>query len=286
MISLVECPRDAMQGIKTLIPTEKKIAYIQQLLRCNFDFLDFGSFVSPKAVPQMADSAEVLRNLDTTVSATKLLAIVANQRGAIEALAFDAIDVVGFPFSLSEIFQMRNTHKSRTQAFDEIQAIQAACDRSSKELVVYLSMAFGNPYGEPWTLALVNYWIEQFHRIGVRTLSLSDTTASADVDRITEVFGLAQTWSAKGLNFGAHLHARPDQWRPHVEAAYTAGCRRFDSAIQGFGGCPMAADGLIGNIATEKLISFFTEKKEPIGVHRASFEVAYNHAKRLFGTYI
>ena len=286
MISLVECPRDAMQGIKTFIPTAEKIAYVQQLLQCNFDYLDFGSFVSPKAVPQMADTAEVLSALDTSVSKTKLLAIVANQRGAAEALSFEAIDVLGFPFSLSEIFQMRNTHKSRNQAFDEIKAIQLACSRASKELVVYLSMAFGNPYGEPWSLDLVRHWITQFHRIGVKTLSLSDTTASADAKRISEVFGVASDWAAKGVSFGAHLHARPDQWRPHVEAAYEAGCRRFDSAIQGFGGCPMAADGLVGNIATEKLISFLTEKKEPLPIRMPSLEVAYNHAKRVFSKYV
>jgi hydroxymethylglutaryl-CoA lyase len=285
MIRLVECPRDAMQGIKTFIPTAEKIAYMQQLLCCNFDYLDCGSFVSPKAVPQMADSAEVLKALDTTVSNTKLLVIIANQRGATEALTHKAIDVLGFPFSLSEIFQMRNTHKSRKQAFDEIKAIQEKCIQASKELVVYLSMAFGNPYGEPWSTELVCYWVDQLHRIGIKTLSLSDTTANADAFRISEVFHAVSEWSFKGVYFGAHFHARTDQWRPNIEAAYLAGCRRFDSAMQGFGGCPMASDRLVGNIPTEKLVSFLTEHKEPLKIHLGSFEVAYNHAKRLFSAY-
>ncbi len=286
MVSLVECPRDAMQGIKTLIPTHQKIAYLQQLLSCNFDYLDFGSYVSPKAVPQMADTNEVLSGLDLSVSKTRLLAIVANYRGAEHALDAQYIDVLGFPFSLSEIFQMRNTHASREEAFAVLEGIHNACQRRSKELVVYVSMGFGNPYGEVWNLEVLMYWVERLAAIGIRTLSLSDTTASANAERIHEVFSTVSHLGDSGLLFGAHLHAPPDQWKTHVEAAYLAGCRRFDGAIQGFGGCPMATDGLVGNIPTEKLISFLTVQKEEFNLNHASFEVAYNHAKRLFSAYL
>lgn len=286
MVSLVECPRDAMQGIKTLIPTSEKIAYLQQLLSCDFDYLDFGSFVSSKAVPQMADTNEVLNGLDLSVSKTRLLAIVANYRGAEHALDAQFIDVLGFPFSLSEIFQMRNTHTSREEAFTVLERIHNACQRRSKELVVYVSMGFGNPYGEVWNLEVLLHWVERLAAIGIRTLSLSDTYASANPERIHEVFSMVSRLGDLGLIFGAHLHARPDQWKAHVEAAYLAGCRRFDGAIQGFGGCPMATDGLVGNIPTEKLISFLTAQKEEFNLNHASFEVAYNHAKRLFSAYL
>ena len=286
MVSLVECPRDAMQGIKTLIPTHVKIAYLQQLLSCNFDYLDFGSFVSPKAVPQMADTKQVLEGLDRSVSTTRLLAIVANYQGAQNALESQSIDVLGFPFSLSEIFQMRNTHSSREEAFTVLERIHNACQRKSKELVVYVSMGFGNPYGEVWSLEVLMHWVERLAAIGIRTLSLSDTAASANAKRIREVFSTVSSLGGEGLTFGAHLHARPDQWRDHVEAAYAAGCRRFDGAIQGFGGCPMATDGLVGNIPTEKLISYLTAQKEEFNLNHASFEVAYNHAKRLFSAYL
>ena len=286
MVSLVECPRDAMQGIKTLIPTHVKTAYLQQLLSCNFDYLDFGSFVSPKAVPQMADTKQVLEGLDRSVSTTRLLAIVANYQGAQNALESQSIDILGFPFSLSEIFQMRNTHSSREEAFAVLERIHNACQRKSKELVVYVSMGFGNPYGEVWSLEVLMHWVERLAAIGIRTLSLSDTAASANAKRIREVFSTVSSLGGEGLTFGAHLHARPDQWRGHVEAAYESGCRRFDGAIQGFGGCPMATDGLVGNIPTEKLISFLTTQKEEFNLNHASFEVAYNHAKRLFSAYL
>jgi hydroxymethylglutaryl-CoA lyase len=286
MVSLVECPRDAMQGIKTLIPTPEKIAYLQQLLSCDFDYLDFGSFVSPKAVPQMADTNEVLNGLDLSVSKTRLLAIVANYRGAEQALDAQYMDVLGFPVSLSELVQWRNTQPSREEAFAVLERIHNACQRRSKESVVYVSMGFGNPYGEVWNLEVLVYWVERLAAIGIRTLSLSDTTASANPEGIHEVFSMVSRLGDSGLIFGAHLHARPDQWKAHVEAAYLAGCRRFDSAIQGFGGCPMATDGLVGNIPTEKLVSFLTAQKEEFNLNHAAFEVAYNHAKRLFSTYL
>ena len=284
MIEIVECPRDAMQGLQTFIPTSEKAAYLQSLLNCNFSYLDFGSFVSDRAVPQMKDTAEVLELLDLEQTRTELLAIVANLRGAQRASEFETIKVLGFPFSLSEIFQMRNTNRSQEEAFDEIQRIAEVADRSGKKLVIYFSMGFGNPYGTPWGLDQISYWINRFEGLTIDCFSLSDTMGNATPERIHQVFSYVLKEHSE-LNFGAHLHTRLDQWKSNLEAAYKAGCRRFDGAIQGFGGCPMASDHLVGNLPTEKLISYLTAQKAPINIDIHGFEVAYNKAKNLFSRY-
>ena len=256
-VQLVECPRDAMQGIKTWIPTPHKIAYLQSLLNCGFHTLDFGSFVSPKAIPQMADTAEVLAQLDLSQTNSKLLAIIANTQGAIAAAAHKEIQYLGFPFSISENFQMRNTHKTIEESLVTLNEILEIADKTNKEVVAYLSMGFGNPYGDPWNVDIVGNWTENLANRGVKILSLSDTIGSSTPEVIQYLFSnLIPKYPE--IEFGAHLHTTPEKWFEKVDAAYNAGCRRFDGAIQGFGGCPMAKDTLTGNMPTEKLLSFFT----------------------------
>ena len=259
-IKIIECPRDAMQGIKPFIPTSKKVQYLQSLLHVGFDTLDFGSFVSAKAIPQMQDTAAVLSLLDLSKTRTKLLAIVANTRGAKAAAAFDVIDFLGFPFSISENFQMRNTHKTITESEVILEEILQIAGQHHKKVVVYLSMAFGNPYGDPWNVDIVGEWTERLHKMGVQILSLSDTVGTSNASSITYLFSnLIPAYPS--VEFGAHLHTHPASWHEKVEAAFEAGCMRFDGAIQGFGGCPMAKDELTGNMPTEKLLSYFTTKK-------------------------
>lgn len=283
-LKIIECPRDAMQGIKTFIPTEKKVAYIQSLLRVGFDTIDFGSFVSPKAIPQMQDTAEVLASLDLSQTRSKLLAIIANTQGAIAASQHGAIHYLGFPFSISENFQMRNTHKTIAESLISLEEILEIADKSNKEVVAYLSMGFGNPYGDPWNVEIVGEWTEKLSNMGVKILSLSDTVGSSKPDVIDYLFSnLIPKYP--NIEFGAHLHTTPDKWFEKIEAAYNAGCRRFDGAIQGFGGCPMAKDDLTGNMPTEKLLSYFTSKKENTNFRPISFESAYNEASILFGQY-
>jgi len=283
-IKIIECPRDAMQGIKTFIPTEKKVAYIQSLLRVGFDTIDFGSFVSPKAIPQMQDTAEVLASLDLTQTQSKLLAIIANTQGAIAASQHQAIQYLGFPFSISENFQMRNTHKTIAESIVSLQEILEIADKCNKEVVAYLSMGFGNPYGDPWNVEIVGEWTEKLCNMGVKILSLSDTVGSSTPDVIDYLFSNLIPKYPK-IEFGAHLHTTPDKWFEKIDAAYNAGCHRFDGAIQGFGGCPMAKDDLTGNMPTEKLLSYFTSKKENTNLRPISFESAYNEASILFGQY-
>nr|WP_105000251.1 hydroxymethylglutaryl-CoA lyase [Aureicoccus marinus] len=284
MIELVECPRDAMQGIKTWIPTEKKVLYLQALLNCGFHTLDFGSFVSPKAIPQMQDSAEVLAELDLDKSKTKLLAIVANLRGAQAAAEHPPIDFLGYPFSISENFQMRNTHKTIDQSVDVLKDILEVAEKSNKQVVTYLSMGFGNPYGDPWNVDIVAEWVERLSALGVGILSLSDTVGSSTPEIIEYLYSdLIPRYP--GMQFGAHLHTRPDQWHEKVDAAYKAGCRRFDGAIQGFGGCPMAKDELTGNMPTEKMLSYFNTHDLQTGVDQLAFEAAYNKASDLFSVF-
>lgn len=280
-IKIIECPRDAMQGIRTFIPTEKKVAYIQSLLRVGFDTIDFGSFVSSKAIPQMQDTAEVLAALDLSQTQSKLLAIIANTQGAIAASQHGAIQYLGFPFSISENFQMRNTHKTIAESLISLQEILEIADKSNKEVVAYLSMGFGNPYGDPWNLQIVGEWTDKLSNMGVKILSLSDTVGSSTPDVIQYLFSHLIPKYPK-IEFGAHLHTTPDKWFEKIEAAYNSGCRRFDGAIQGFGGCPMAKDVLTGNMPTEKLLSYFTSKKENINLRPTSFESAYNEASILF----
>lgn len=284
-LKIIECPRDAMQGIKSFIPTEKKVRYIQALLNCGFDTIDFGSFVSPKAIPQMVDTAEVLSKLDLSATTSKLLAIVANVRGAADAAKHPEIAYLGYPFSISENFQMRNTHKTIEESVEVLQEILSIAAKTNKEVVAYLSMGFGNPYGDPWDVDIVGSWTERLSEMGVKILSLSDTVGTSTPDTITYLFeNLIQKYPH--IEFGAHLHTTPTQWHEKVDAAYKAGCRRFDGAVQGFGGCPMAKDKLTGNMPTEKMLSYFTQQKEiDFGVKMTSFEAAYNKATELFSVY-
>jgi hydroxymethylglutaryl-CoA lyase len=280
-IKLIECPRDAMQGIKAFIPTARKVAYLQSLLRVGFDTIDFGSFVSPKAIPQMQDTAEVLAQLDLSQTQSKLLAIIANTQGAIAASQHQSIQYLGFPFSISENFQMRNTHKTIAESVVILQEIIEIADKSNKEVVAYLSMGFGNPYGDPWNVEIVGEWTEKLSNMGVKILSLSDTIGSSTPKDISYLFSHLIPQYSK-IEFGAHLHTAPDRWFEKMDAAYTSGCRRFDGAIQGFGGCPMAKDVLTGNMPTEKLVSYFMSKKENTNM---SFESAYNEATKIFSTF-
>jgi len=281
-VKIIECPRDAMQGIKShFISTEAKANYINSLLKVGFDTIDFGSFVSPKAIPQMCDTAAVLARLDLSQTTSKLLAIVANVRGANDAAHFEEIDYLGYPFSISENFQMRNTHKTISQSIETLQEILSIATRSNKEVVAYLSMAFGNPYGDPWNVEIVSEWTEKLSSMGVKILSLSDTIGSSTPAVISHLFSnLIPTYSA--IEFGAHLHTSPSLWHEKVHAAFHAGCKRFDGAIKGYGGCPMAKDELTGNMPTEKLISYFTEQKVVTGIKPMSFESAYNQALKIF----
>ncbi|VAV83570.1 Hydroxymethylglutaryl-CoA lyase [hydrothermal vent metagenome] len=283
-IKIIECPRDAMQGIKTFIPTESKVKYIQSLLRIGFDTIDFGSFVSPKAIPQMVDTAEVLAQLNLSETTSKLLAIVANTRGATDASKYKEIDYLGYPFSISENFQMRNTHKTIAQSVVTLQEILEVADRSNKQVVVYISMGFGNPYGDPWNVEIVGEWTERLSNMGVKILSLSDTIGSSNPENINYLFSNLIP-SYPSIEFGAHLHTTPNSWFEKVDAAYKAGCKRFDGAIQGFGGCPMAKDELTGNMPTEKLLSYFTSKKSINNLSALNFESAYNEASKIFNTY-
>ncbi|WP_035337203.1 hydroxymethylglutaryl-CoA lyase [Dokdonia sp. PRO95] len=283
-VKIIECPRDAMQGIKDWIPTESKVQYIQSLLRCGFDTIDVGSFVSPKAIPQMKDSAEVLHSLDLSKTDSKLLSIVANLRGAQDAVQHEMVDYLGYPFSISENFQMRNTHKTIAQSVDLLKDIIELADSKDKELVVYISMGFGNPYGDPWNVDIVGEWAEKLSSMGVKILSLSDTVGTSDAETIDYLFSNLIKRYPK-VEFGAHLHTTPTTWHEKVDAAYKAGCRRFDGAIQGFGGCPMAADDLTGNMPTEKLVSYFASVKADDNVNAMSFESSYNEALKIFQKY-
>ncbi len=283
-IKLIECPRDAMQGIKTFIPTAEKARYIQSLLGCGFDTIDFGSFVSPKAIPQMQDTAAVLAQLDLSKTQSKLLAIVANLRGAEDACKYEAIDYLGFPFSISENFQMRNTHKTIAQSVETLEGILELANKKNKEVVTYISMGFGNPYGDPWDVEIVGEWTEKLAAMGTKILSLSDTIGSSTPEVIDYLFShLIPKYP--DIEFGAHLHTTPSKWHEKVDAAYKAGCRRFDGAVQGFGGCPMAKDELTGNMPTEKMLSYFTTTKADSGVNWMVFEAAYNKATELFSAY-
>jgi hydroxymethylglutaryl-CoA lyase len=283
-IKIIECPRDAMQGIKAFIPTARKVAYIQSLLRVGFDTIDFGSFVSPKAIPQMQDTAEVLSKLDLSQTKSKLLAIIANTQGAVAASQHQSIQYLGFPFSISENFQMRNTHKTIAESLITLQEILEIADKSNKEVVAYLSMGFGNPYGDPWNIEIVGEWTEKLSNMGVKILSLSDTVGSSTPEAIRYLFSHLIPQYSK-IEFGAHLHTTPDKWFEKMDAAYTSGCRRFDGAIQGFGGCPMARNVLTGNMPTEKLVSYFMSKKENTNINAMSFESAYNEATKIFSVF-
>ena len=283
-VKIIECPRDAMQGIKTFIPTANKVTYIQSLLRVGFDTIDFGSFVSSKAIPQMQDTAEVLAQLDLSQTRSKLLAIIANTQGAEVACNYSEIQYLGFPFSISENFQMRNTHKTIAQSLVSLEEILDLADAKNKQVVAYLSMGFGNPYGDPWNTEIVGQWTEKLAAMGVTILSLSDTIGSSTPEMISYLFSnLIPAYPE--IEFGAHLHTTPDSWFEKIDAAYKSGCLRFDGAIQGFGGCPMATNHLTGNMPTEKLLSYFTAQKIITNLSPMSFESAYNEASKVFGQY-
>lgn len=272
-MKIIECPRDAMQGIAQFIPTETKVAYINQLLQVGFDTIDFGSFVSPKAIPQMRDTAEVLEQLNLESSRSKLLAIVANTRGAEDAAKHPQIAYLGFPLSVSETFQQRNTNKTIAEAMQQLAEIQNICQKSGKTLVTYISMGFGNPYNDPWNVETVIPFVQALDKLGVQVVSLADTIGVADPENITYLF--KHLIPAFGhIEFGAHLHTTPATWQEKVAVAYEAGCKRFDGALRGYGGCPMAKDELVGNMATENLIGFFENKGVNLSLDRNALQAA------------
>lgn len=281
MIKLIECPRDAMQGIKPFIPTEEKARYINHLLRVGFDTIDFGSFVSPKAIPQMRDTADVLAQLDLSGTDTKLLAIVANRRGAKDASQFGEIKYLGYPFSISETFQLRNTNATIEESLERVAQIQEICQASNKQMVVYISMGFGNPYGDPWNVGIVQKWVDRLREMDIRIFQLSDTIGVANPDNIAYLFSnLIEAYS--DVEFGSHFHTVPDKWQEKVETAYLNGCRRFDGAIRGYGGCPMAKDDLTGNMPTENMVYFFQDADVPTGVDTRLFAEAMGMANEVF----
>lgn len=279
-VFITECPRDAMQGIHDFIPTETKISYLNSLLKVGFDRLDFGSFVSPKAIPQLRDTAQVLEGLELTDD-TKLLAIVANLRGAKDASAFPEIGFIGFPFSVSETFQKRNTNSGIADSFDTVQRMKEVADQSGKELLVYISMAFGNPYGDPWNSDVVIGWLDQLRRTGISKIAMADTVGIAGADDIGYLMKAVVDEFPK-LEIGAHLHCDATNWKSKVDAAFRAGCRHFDAAIKGLGGCPMAEDKLVGNLATENLFQYLTEKNVETRIRPDEFNKAMMEASLVF----
>jgi hydroxymethylglutaryl-CoA lyase len=280
-IKIIECPRDAMQGLHDFIPTASKIEYINQLLKVGFDTIDFGSFVSPKAIPQLADTNEVLAGLDLADTKSKLLAIIANTKGAEMAVQHKAIQYLGFPFSISETFQQRNTNSSITQSLETVKAIQSLCVKHNKELVIYISMGFGNPYGDVWNNEIVEKWVQEMNNLGIKIVSLSDTIGIANPDSIAYLFKhLIPAFPS--IEFGAHLHTTPTTWQEKVEAAFANGCKRFDGAMKGFGGCPMASDELTGNMPTENMVTYFSGLKEEMGINQDAFFKALVSADKVF----
>ncbi|MCB0550347.1 MAG: hydroxymethylglutaryl-CoA lyase [Phaeodactylibacter sp.] len=281
MVKLIECPRDAMQGIKEFIPTERKAAYINKLLKANFDTIDFGSFVSPKAIPQMKDTAEVLSLLDLSGTRSRLLAIVANQRGANDAVQFDEITYLGYPFSISETFQLRNTNATIEESVDRVEQIQEICVAHGKQLVVYISMGFGNPYGDPWNVEIVQRWANRLVEMGIKILQLSDTIGVASPESISYLFSnLIPAYP--DIELGAHFHTVPSKWKEKVATAYQNGCRRFDGAIKGYGGCPMAKDDLTGNMPTEQMLFYFLDEGVETGINTEAFQEAMALAGSVF----
>lgn len=281
-VKLIECPRDAMQGLHDFIPTETKIRYINQLLRVGFDTIDFGSFVSAKAIPQLRDTTDVLSGLDLSSTKSNLLAIVANMRGAEDAVKFKEIGYLGFPFSISETFQQRNTNSSIEESLGRVAEIQKLCLQSDKKLVVYISMAFGNPYGDEWNLNVAANWCKKlYENLGIEILALSDTIGVSNPENIKQLFG-GLIPELPQVEFGAHLHSTPDTVYEKVDAAYKAGCRRFDGAIKGFGGCPMAKDDLTGNMPTEEMISYFNRENVGINIDNSEFQKSMSMALNVF----
>lgn len=284
MIKLIECPRDAMQGIKEMIPTQLKADYINSILKVGFDTIDFGSFVSPKAIPQMQDTADVLKKLDLSSTKSKLLAIIANARGAQDAVVFDEIKYLGFPFSISETFQQRNTNSSISESLIRVEEIQSLCVKHNKELVVYISMAFGNPYNDEWSSEIAIKWAAKLHSMGIRIIALADTTGVSNAENISYLFkNLIPAFT--DVEFGAHLHSTKENCFTKIEAAAKSGCLRYDAAIHGFGGCPMAKDDLTGNIATEDVVSYFNLTSQNLGLNSDALLAAYEKSWEIFDKY-
>ncbi len=280
-IKLIECPRDAMQGWKNFIPTEKKIAYINSLLSVGFDTLDCGSFVSPKAIPQMADTKDVLNEIDWKNSSTKLLTIIANERGAQEAVTFEQVQYLGFPFSISETFQQRNTNSSIEQSLHRVEEIQNLCIKNSKELVIYISMGFGNPYGDPYDEDIVFEWVNKMVELDISIISLADTVGVATPEQVYDVTSYLIE-SLPGTEIGVHLHSTVDNWQQKLDAAAKAGCKRFDGALKGIGGCPMADDELVGNMNTEWMIEYFDAHSMLPEINKEALEQSLQLANTIF----
>lgn len=284
MIRITECPRDAMQGIKQQIPTELKSEYINQLLKVGFDTIDFGSFVSPKAIPQMQDTVQVLKSLDLSNTKSKLLAIIANPRGAQDACAFDEITYLGFPFSISETFQQRNTNSSIEQSLQRVEEIQNIAAKHNKKLLIYISMAFGNPYGDVWNADIAINWSKKLNNLGITNIALADTVGSSTPESIRQLFS-ALIPELKNVNLGAHLHSTKEKSVEKISAAYESGCRNFDVAIHGFGGCPMAAEDLTGNVATEDLEFFASKNNIQLNLNSEELMKAYSLSWKVFNNY-
>ena len=280
-VKVVECPRDAMQGWPVFIPTQRKIAYLDALLQCGFDTVDFGSFVSPKAIPQLADTKEVVRGLDLTGTSSKLLAIVANKRGGEEAMVFDEINCIGFPFSVSPTFQQRNTNSTLNDSFELVEELQNLCTKNQKELVVYISMGFGNPYGDAYSPDLVSEWVERIVGIQVTTISIADTVGLATPAEVGAVMNTLIP-AYPNVEIGVHLHSSPVNWQAKVDAALQAGCTRFDGALKGIGGCPMAGDDLVGNMDSELMVSYFDQLKLVDGIRLNEVRIAAAMASQIF----
>lgn len=281
MVSITECPRDAMQGIRPFIPTEIKVKYLQTLLEVGFDRLDFGSFVSPKSVPQMRDTADVLSRLDPSVSHTQLLAIIANTRGAQEAVEHPEVRILGFPFSVSETFQLRNTNRTIGQSQDTVREIRALCKKHHKTPLIYLSMGFGNPYGDHWSPGIVARYIADLVELGIQHFALADTIGNATPGKIAELYTHIKK-EFPSIDLGLHLHSTPDTSRDKLIAALEAGCDRFDTALRGFGGCPMAEDRLTGNIATETLLAVLAENGMQTNLNMQAWTAALQYSHEVF----
>ena len=281
MIKLTECPRDAMQGLHQFVPTNKKIDYINLLLKVGFDTIDFGSFVSPKIIPQLKDTLQVLEKLDLSTTNSKLLAIVANQRGLHDAVKHDSLTYIGYPFSISETFQKRNTNSNIAGSLSFVMEMVSLCVKHSKTPIIYLSMGFGNPYGDEWNHDIVLHWVAQLVQCGVKIISLADTIGVSTPETISYLFPhLVKNFPA--IEFGAHLHSNPASWEEKIEAALNSGCKRFDTALKGYGGCPMATDNLVGNIATEHVISYLENRGIKMNLDMMKFDEALKYSTKIF----
>ncbi|MCO5934397.1 hydroxymethylglutaryl-CoA lyase [Mucilaginibacter sp. RB4R14] len=279
---ITECPRDAMQGLHDFVPTDVKAAYINLLLKVGFDTIDFGSFVSPKTIPQLRDTAGVLSKLDLDNTKSKLLAIIANYRGAEDAVVHPEIHYLGYPFSISETFQLRNTNTTIEQAFDNVKHINELCGANNKRLLIYLSMGFGNPYGDEWNTEIVQHWAQKLIDEGIGYIALSDTIGASTPEQIISLYPTLTNLS-EITEFGVHLHSTPDTWQEKIAAAYEAGCKKFDVALKGYGGCPMAADDLTGNIATENLIAYLLHQNLDPGLDLDKLSEAMDYSGKVFG---